>query len=108
VETSTTDPLAPTNLNATTINTTEIRLDWDDNTTSETGFEIWRCEDASAANCDDDIEFAYLDSVGSDVITFTDTTVCEYDNATNLRYFYHVKAVNTNPEWNETLQCRDA
>ncbi len=73
----------PAGLIATTANTTQIDLSWSDNTDSETGFEIERCEGAGCSI------FALLAAVGPDDSTYSDTTVCN-----TMSYTYRVRARN--------------
>lgn len=74
---------APGNLNAAAVNTTQINLAWTDNTASETGFKIERCEGSGCRN------FAVLSTTSPDATTYSDTSVC---NSTT--YNYRIKAVN--------------
>lgn len=64
-------PPAPTGLNATAINTTQVNLTWADTTTGEDGFRIMRCLGAS---CTDYVE---VGDVGANVVSFSDTSVCQ-------------------------------
>jgi fibronectin type III domain protein len=56
-------PLAPSGLTATLVSATEIRLDWTDNSTNETGFRIERSSPATG--------WTLLATVPADVETFT-------------------------------------
>lgn len=87
VITETTLVVAPSGLGASAVNTTQINLSWTDNSGSETGFKIERC---AGAGCSD---FAQINTVGANVVTYNDTSVC---NATS--YSYRVRAYKTG-EW---------
>jgi hypothetical protein len=82
--TSITDPAG---LSATTVDTTRIDLAWTDNSASETGFKIERC---AGTGCSD---FAQIDTVGSNVTTYSDTSVCN-----TIDYNYRIRAYVTG-EW---------
>lgn len=73
---TTTFPPAPSAVTATAINTTQIKLDWTDNTGSEDGFKIYRC---IGSDCSD---FTLLATVISNTVTYTDN-VCK---ATTYKY----------------------
>ncbi len=94
--------LAPTNLVATAseTSTTDITLTWDDNTTSEEGFTINRCD---SAGCDPtstvdktfDIPRALpADALSRDNESFTDSTVCP-----GVTYNYAIQAYDNAPVW---------
>ncbi len=88
VTANTVRPAAPSGLIATTQGPTSIKLDWTDNATNpdnETGFRIERC---SGAGCT--TGFTEIQTVGPNVVTFTDATVA-FDNS----YGYRVRAYNT-------------
>ena len=79
--------LDPGGLSATTINTTHIDLSWTEETATETGFKIERCEGAACST------FAEIAATGADITTYSDTSVCE-----NTNYSYRVKSYKTS-EW---------
>jgi hypothetical protein len=80
-------PLAPSGLTAAAINSHRIDLAWTDNSDNETSFKIERC---TGAGCGlDPLNFAPLASVGSNVTTYSDTTVVP-----STTYDYQVKASN--------------
>ncbi len=74
---------APSNLSAQVMPTGEINLIWEDNSSSEDGFFIERKITNQTA-------FFILDSLSSNVITYSDTTI-----QGNTNYTYRVKAYNS-------------
>jgi len=74
-------PAAPSNLSAAAMNSSQIRLNWMDNSTNETGFQIFRSTD--------NVNFTQLTQVGSNITTFTDSNL-----AASTTYFYRVRALN--------------
>jgi titin len=75
-------PAAPTSLAATALSTSQIRLNWADNATNETGYVIERSSD--------NITYTALTTVGVGVITYTNTGL-----PANTLYYYRVKAINS-------------
>lgn len=71
---------APSNLTLTTDQNDEIELDWKDNSSDETGFEIWRYIYGSG-------NYILLDTVGSNVTSYRDTAI-----ETGVQYYYKVRA----------------
>ena len=78
-------PKAPTNLNATSISASEIKLIWTDNSTDETSFKIYRKKGSDL--------WAFLVTKDKDIVSHTDITALE--NATTTTYSYYVKACNS-------------
>ncbi len=74
-------PPAPTGLSASSVNTTQINLTWDDNTTGEDGFKIMSCQ---GTDCTDYVE---IGNVAANVSSFSDISVCQ-----GLTYNYRVFA----------------
>lgn len=74
-------PAAPTGLTANAPTCNQIDLAWTDNSDNETSFKIERSTDGSI--------FFEIDSVGTDITTYNDTTVLE-----NTTYWYRVRASN--------------
>jgi hypothetical protein len=72
----------PSNLIVQTSVCDQIVLTWRDNSDNENGFKIERSLDGSTFN--------QIDTVGQDVISYSDTTVAE-----NTTYHYQVRAYNT-------------
>ncbi|MCS7213950.1 MAG: PQQ-binding-like beta-propeller repeat protein [Candidatus Calescibacterium sp.] len=83
----------PTGLVANAIGPNQIDLQWQDNSTQETSYEIWRKGQS-------DPDFVLITSVpglsGTGVKTYSDTTVLS-----NTTYYYRVRATNTVPNWSE-------
>ncbi len=81
----------PSGLNAAAIDTTRIDLSWTNNTVSETGFTIERCE---GAGCDFSTVSTLTASAG--VSSYADTGVCE-----SRTYKYRLKAIKDDapPLW---------
>jgi uncharacterized delta-60 repeat protein len=75
-------PASPSNLTAQTVSTSSITISWSDNSTTETGFEIYR----STAN---NSNYSLINTTTANVITFTDVSL---SSATT--YFYKVRAIN--------------
>ena len=75
-------PNAPSNLTATAISSTQIRLTWTDNSSDETRFYIERKTGASGT-------YSTLAYVYANVTTYTDTSALH-----NTEYFYRVRAYN--------------
>jgi hypothetical protein len=76
-------PNAPSGLTATAASSSQINLQWVDNSTDETSFSIERC---SGANCSN---FAQIGSKPAGTITFSDTGL-----AASTSYSYRVQALN--------------
>jgi hypothetical protein len=74
-------PIAPTGLTAEAVACDQIGLAWVDNSNNEDGFKIERSEDG--------VNFAGIDTVGANVITYQDTGLAE-----NTSYWYQVRAYN--------------
>jgi len=72
---------APTNVLNTLLNGNQIKLVWNDNSSSETGFQIERCLGANCTN------FTLIKSLGANVTTFTNTGL-----STNQIYRYRIRA----------------
>jgi hypothetical protein len=76
-------PAAPTSLSATAISSSQIDLEWNDNSNDESGFSIERSLDGT--------NFSMLDSVAADVVTYSDTNV-----DADTTYHYQVAAFSGN------------
>lgn len=75
-------PGAPSQLLASRVQKNRVTLDWMDNSTNETYFEIFRSTDGAT--------FAPIGTTGVNISTYNDRSV----NA-NTRYWYYVRACNT-------------
>lgn len=73
---------APSNLTATAIGATQIRLNWSDNSGDETNFKIERKVGSGGT-------WAQIAQVDADVTTYLDTAV-----SANNTYFYRVRGTN--------------
>ncbi|WP_298239020.1 discoidin domain-containing protein [uncultured Algibacter sp.] len=74
--------MPPTKLAITAESSSGVDLQWEDNVSNETGFDIERSEDG--------VNFMVIGSVGSDVVSYTDTSISGLDEI-----FYRVKAKGT-------------
>lgn len=77
-------PVAPSNLTALALSSSQINLAWTDNATNETGFKIERC---TGSKCTD---FSQVAAVGANVTAFADTGL-----SARTTYLYRVRAYNT-------------
>ncbi|RJR22585.1 MAG: DUF2341 domain-containing protein, partial [Nitrospiraceae bacterium] len=94
---STMSPPPPTGLSASAPNTTQINLTWTDNTDSETGFRLQRCEGAGCS------VFADLTTLAPNVTNYSDTSVCY-----GTTYRYRIRAEkNDGPVWNSAWSTPD-
>ncbi len=89
-------PAAPTNLTATALSSSEIRLSWND-VSSEQGYRIERRQGNDP--------FAFLAEVGSNTTTYTDSGL-----AANTLYVYRVQALNAagSSGWSNEASARTA
>jgi hypothetical protein len=72
-------PVAPSNLTASAISSTQIFLTWTDNSADETGFEVWRSTNGGT--------FTLRATLGAGSDNFADSGL-----ARNTRYYYKVRA----------------
>lgn len=72
-------PRAPSNLTATALSSSQIKLNWQDNSANETDFLLERS--------DNGVNFITLTTVGANVTTYTDFAL-----ASNTKYYYRVTA----------------
>ncbi len=79
---STVVPIAPSNLTATAISTTQINLSWIDNSTNESGFKVER---KSGVN-----SYSLIATVGANVTIYSDSGLTH-----NTIYTYRVYAINS-------------
>ena len=79
-------PNAPTNLNATSISSSQIKLLWTDNSTDEKSFKIHRKAGAGS--------WSLLATKGANIVSHTDTGAT--GNTSTTTYSYYVQACNSN------------
>jgi titin len=79
-------PKAPTNLNATSISASKIKLIWTDNSANETSFKVYRKVGAGT--------WSLLATKGTNIVGHTDTTAA--GNTTTTTYSYYLQACNSN------------
>ncbi|MCU0494940.1 MAG: S8 family serine peptidase [Chloroflexaceae bacterium] len=77
-------PAAPSNLSAGAVSSTQINLTWTDNSTTESGFRIERCQGRFCSN------FAEIATVGAGVTSFQNTGL-----SPRSVYSYRVRAFNS-------------
>src|SRR5439155_8331651 len=77
-------PTAPSNLTATAVSLSQIDLTWADNSSTEDGFKIERCQGAGCTN------FAQIAQVGLGVATYSDLGL-----SPATIYSYRVRAYNS-------------
>jgi len=73
---------APSNLTATAVSTSQIDLQWQDNSFGEDGFELYRSTDGT--------NYQLLTTTNANTTSYFDTTV-----AGGLTYYYRVRTYNT-------------
>src|SRR4030042_3317961 len=78
-------PKAPTNLEATSISASQIKLTWTDNSTDEKSFKIYRKAGAGS--------WCLLATKGTNIVSHTDTTAS--GNTSSTTYCYYIKACNS-------------
>lgn len=79
-----TPPAAPTNLTATVVSRSSVRLDWTNASTNQDGVRIERCKGTGCSN------FTQIAVVGGTFTTHTDSGL-----AANTTYVYRVQAYNS-------------
>ena len=82
----------PTNLDAEAVSTSEVVLNWTDNSGNEEGFEIYRKENES-----DDYPAVPYDTVGTGITTYSDTNKGA-GLTPHQKYFYKIRAYNASDE----------
>ncbi len=75
-------PTAPTNLTASGISSSQIQLNWLDNSSNESRFEVFRSTDG--------VNFSFRAQVGINVTSFIDSGL-----TAGTTYFYRVRGVNS-------------
>ena len=76
-------PSAPSSLTASPVSSTQVNLQWNDNSTSESSFRIERCQGAACSS------FAEIGFVGANVTTYANTGL-----TSGTAYSYRVRAMN--------------
>lgn len=90
-----TPPESPTGLNATPLSAAQIQLQWADNSSNETSFEIERSMTGSGG------PFVLHATVGADVTTYLDQSL-----APSSEYCYRVRATNSSgPSGYTSVEC---
>ncbi|NJK84914.1 MAG: fibronectin type III domain-containing protein [Bacteroidales bacterium] len=86
---------APSNLTATEISNTWATLTWNDNSSNEDGFHIFRADDA--------FQFEQVATVNANQLTFTDVTLVPETN-----YYFYLSAFNNsgNSDNSDTIVVR--
>jgi hypothetical protein len=107
IDNATIAPPAPTNLTATAMGTTQIDLEWTDNTETETGFKIYRCDGSCTPVDPGDLLIEVSGVVGTGVRSYTDTAVapgvCE-----SQTYSYNIVATSSSPSWDSATSNTDS
>jgi titin len=80
---TTSSPVAPSNLSAVAVSSSQINLTWTDNSSDETQFEISRSTNGRS--------FSVVATVGANVTTFASTGLTR-----NTKYYFRVRASNAN------------
>jgi uncharacterized repeat protein (TIGR01451 family) len=81
-------PNAPSNLNASALSQTRIKLTWNDNSSDESGFKVERSPDGSTS-------WSQIGATLANVAVYTDTNL-----TCNTPYYYRVRAYNTGGDSN--------
>ncbi len=88
IEAGTTTLIAPSGLSTSELLPTQVSFSWTDETATETGFRIYRCEGASCT------PGTLLATLPADSTSYVDDTVCE-----GINYRYLVQAYKGADEW---------
>jgi titin len=75
-------PNKPTNLSASALSTTEIKLTWSDNSDNEDGFKLERKEEGGT--------YAEIKTLSTNTTSYTDTGLIP-----NTKYYYRIRAYNS-------------
>jgi len=76
------EPAIPTNITATALSYDSVKLSWSDNSSDETGFEIYRSTSSDGM-------YSIINTVKENAITYIDTSV-----SPSSTYFYKIQAIN--------------
>ncbi len=74
-------PVAPTNLKATAVSSSSIKVTWTDSSANETGFTVWRWNNS---------QWVKIGTVSANMTSYTDTGL-----KAGTTYFYQVGAYNS-------------
>jgi len=74
-------PVAPTNLKATGVSSSSIKVTWTDSSANETGFTVWRWDNS---------QWVKIGTVSANTTSYTDTGL-----KAGTTYFYYVAAYNS-------------
>jgi hypothetical protein len=72
-------PAAPTNFKAVSTSSTKVNLSWEDNSTSETGFKIYRKAGSGSWTC--------IATTSANVVNYRDTTATNNNSSTTYQYY---------------------
>lgn len=75
-------PAAPTGISAAVVSHTKLKVNWTDNVSNETGFEVYRSLTSTGT-------YSIVGTTGANVNNFTDTSLTP-----NTTYFYKLKSIN--------------
>lgn len=84
---------APSDLSATAVSNTQIDLAWTDNSSNETGFEIYRAPTSGGT-------FALIHTTAANVSSYSNTGL-----TTSTAYYYKIRAVNAQGETAYTAEA---
>jgi predicted phage tail protein len=92
-----TSPAAPTNLKAMAVSSSQINLNWADNSNNETGFRVERCQGSKCTN------FAKIATVGRGITSYSDIGLRR-----STTYRYRVRAYNAegNSAYTNTVSAK--
>ncbi|GAA0565636.1 fibronectin type III domain-containing protein [Chitinophaga japonensis] len=76
-------PTAPNNVTVTAVSHNKLRINWNDRSNNETGFEVYRSTSSNGT-------YSIITTTGANVTSYTDSSL----NA-NTNYYYRLKAINT-------------
>jgi titin len=89
-------PVSPSSLNALTLSQTEIQLEWQDNATNETGFQIYRAEGENSTT------FTLLNTLSANEVFYIDEGL---DSKTTYRYLIQATGVEGSSPPSDTVSA---